>query len=68
MAVMRFDALRELYKRKPKKVELPSGQLSDYYAVNVFTKEKMRDYLSRDVYKAFVRKYPKVETVLQKKR
>lgn len=54
MAVMRFDALRELYKRKPKKVELPSGQLSDYYAVNVFTKEKMRDYLSRDVYKAFV--------------
>jgi glutamine synthetase len=51
---MRFDALRELYKRKPKKVELPSGQLSDYYAVNVFTKEKMRDYLSRDVYKAFV--------------
>lgn len=54
MAVMRFDALRELYKRKPIKVELPSGQLSDYYAVNVFTKEKMRDYLSRDVYKAFV--------------
>ncbi len=54
MAVMRFSALKELYNRKPLKVVKPLGNLSDYYAINVFTKDKMRDYLSKDVYKAFI--------------
>ncbi len=54
MAIMRFSALKELYNRKPLQVVKPLGNLSDYYAINVFTKDKMRDYLSKDVYKAFI--------------
>lgn len=54
MATMRFNALHELYSRKPLEVTMPSEHLADYYAINVFTKDKMRDYVSKDVYKAFI--------------
>ncbi len=50
---MRFNALRELYSRKPLEVNIPSDRLADYYAINVFTRDKMREYLSKDVFEAF---------------
>lgn len=53
MATLRFDALREVAQRKPLEIPLPSDKLSDYYGVNVFTKEKMQDYLSAEAFKAF---------------
>ncbi len=53
MAIMRFNALRELYSRKPLEVNIPSDRLADYYAINVFTRDKMREYLSKDVFEAF---------------
>ena len=53
MAIMRFNALRELYGRKPLKVVPPSPNLSDYYAINVFTKDKMQQYLSKEAFRAF---------------
>lgn len=53
MATLRFDALREVAQRKPLEVTLPSDKLSDYFGINVFTKEKMQDYLSSDAFKAF---------------
>ncbi len=54
MAIMRFNALRELYRRRPKEIQTPSDKLADYYAINVFTKDKMREYLSKDAFNAFV--------------
>lgn len=54
MAIMRFDALRELYRRRPLVVNTPSDRLSDYFGINVFTKEKMREYLSKDAFNAFI--------------
>ncbi len=54
MATLRFEALRELAQRKPMEVNPPSEKLSDYFGVNVFCREKMQEYLSKDTFKAFV--------------
>ena len=54
MAIMRFNALKELQSRRPLPVHIPSDKLSDYFAINVFTKEKMREYLSKDAFNAFI--------------
>ena len=51
---MRFNALKELQSRRPLPVHIPSDKLSDYFAINVFTKEKMREYLSKDAFNAFI--------------
>jgi len=52
MATLRFSAIQELFSRQPKEVILPSNKVTDYYAENVFTKETMRKYLSKDAFKA----------------
>ena len=54
MARLRFEALKELAQRKPLEVTAPSGNLSDYFGINVFTKDKMQRYLSKDTFKAFI--------------
>lgn len=54
MAILRFEALRELSQRKPLEIQTPDGKLSDYYGINVFSRDKMQEYLSKDAYKAFV--------------
>ncbi len=54
MAILRFEALRELAQRRPLEVTPPSEKLSDYFGINVFTKEKMQEYLPKDIFKAFV--------------
>jgi len=50
MAYIRFEAIKEVFSRKPLVVEAPSGKVSDYYGCNVFDYEKMRKYLSKDAY------------------
>ena len=52
MATLRFSAIQELFSRQPKEVVLPSNKVTDYYAENVFTKETMRQYLSKNAYAA----------------
>ena len=52
MATLRFSAIQELFSRQPKEVVLPSNKVTDYYAENVFTKETMRQYLSKAAFKA----------------
>ena len=54
MATLRFEALKELAQRKSLEVISPSDNLSDYFGINVFTKDKMQRYLSKDTFKAFV--------------
>ncbi len=51
MAILRFKALESSINRTPIAVIPPSNKASDYYATNVFDKEKMHKYLSKDVYK-----------------
>jgi glutamine synthetase len=52
MATFRFHSLAEALSRTPKHVEFPSDRASNYYAVNVFTQEKMREYLPSEAYKS----------------
>ena len=54
MAILRFEALRELSQRRPLKITPPSENLSDYFGINVFSREKMQKYLSKDTFKALV--------------
>ncbi|MBL7924707.1 MAG: glutamine synthetase III, partial [Bacteroidia bacterium] len=51
MAILRFRALQNSINRTPVVVTPPSGKVSDYYGVNVFDKEKMHKYLSKEVFK-----------------
>ena len=50
MAIIRFDALKEVFKREPNFVEAPANKVSDYFASNVFDYLKMRKYLSEDAF------------------
>jgi glutamine synthetase len=51
MAILRFRALESSINRAPVQVTAPSPKVSDYYSVNVFDREKMSKYLSREVFK-----------------
>lgn len=52
MSKMRFFALQELANRRPIDVKNPSNKLSDYYAVHVFDRKKMQEYLPREAFQA----------------
>ncbi len=51
MAVLRFKALESALSRTPVTVTLPPGKISDYYGLNVFDKDTMQKYLSKEPYK-----------------
>ncbi len=51
MAILRFRALEKCINRSPVVVTPPSGKVSDYYGINVFDKEKMHKYLSKEVFR-----------------
>jgi glutamine synthetase len=50
MTSIRFKALDTVQKRENIVVKTPSNRISDFYAVNVFDKAKMKQYLSKDAY------------------
>ncbi len=52
MASIRFKALETLFSRTPKKVEAADKKTSDYFGINVFDKNKMQKYLSKEAYKS----------------
>jgi glutamine synthetase len=52
MPVFRFKALEDVLSREPKQVVYPEGRVSDYYAENVFSQEKMREFLPSEAYKS----------------
>ncbi len=49
MSNIRFDALKAAFEHKPAAVEVPEGKVKDYFAQDVFTREKMKEYISQDV-------------------
>ncbi len=52
MPKFRFKALEDVLAREPKKVNYPAVRVSEYYAENVFTQEKMREHLTSEAYKS----------------
>jgi glutamine synthetase len=54
MATIRFKALELLMDRHPVVVEQPGKKTSEYYAENVFDKQKMRAHLSKEAYESVV--------------
>jgi glutamine synthetase len=52
MATIRFKALELLMDRQPVIVEQPGKRTSEYYAENVFNKQKMKEYLSKEAYES----------------
>ena len=45
MATLRFEVIGEAFKKRPLEVEAPAERPSEYFAINVFNKEKMARYL-----------------------
>ena len=54
MSKLRFDVVRDAFNKKPVKPIIPEGRPEDYFAKNVFNREKMFKYLSNDVYKKLI--------------
>lgn len=54
MAQFRFKALEEVLNREPVKVKREENLTSDYYAMYVFDRPKMKKYLSGGAFKAVV--------------
>ncbi len=54
MATLRFHALADVMERAPKKVALPSLNVSDYFGELVFDQDSMAKYLSKEAYKAVI--------------
>lgn len=54
MTTMRFKALELAISKKPVKVEIPEGKISEHFGENVFNKAKMQQYLSREAYDAVI--------------
>lgn len=50
--MLRFNALNDVLKRTPKQVNYPTDKVSDFYATNVFTQEKMREFLPKEAYQS----------------
>ena len=49
MSNIRFDAIKLAMERRIVNVEAPAGKVKDYYAINVFTRERMQEYIAPDV-------------------
>lgn len=54
MANTRFQALQTVSDREIPEIKLPSSKISDYFGVNVFDKQKMKEFLSKDAYAVIV--------------
>lgn len=46
---IRFEALKTAFEHKPTAVEMPEGKVKDYFAQDVFTREKMKEYIAQEV-------------------
>ncbi len=55
MAILRMKALELVQKRTTKRVFPPSDKVSDYFAQDAFTMDKMKSTLSPDVFKRVAR-------------
>ncbi len=54
MAELRFSALKELFNREAVEVSVPAVPVSTYFSSNVFDRQKMERFLSREAYRAVI--------------
>jgi len=54
MATLRFNSLKEASSRKAVKIEKEPNRHSELYCVNVFDREKMRKYISKEAFQGVV--------------
>ena len=54
MPKLRFDVVRDAFNKKPVNPMTPEGRPEDYFAMNVFNREKMFKYLPNDIYKKLI--------------
>jgi len=54
MAELRFSALKELFNREAVEVSVPAEPVSTYFSSNVFDRQKMERFLSREAYRAVI--------------
>lgn len=66
MAILRFQALSELFSRQPKEVCLPSLKVSDYFGSLVFDKSTMSKYISREPFRALMEAIDRSESIDRK--
>ena len=55
MAKLRFLALEEVLRRQPVKFDFPEVKTSEYFGINVFDRQKMQKYLSKEAYEVVIR-------------
>jgi glutamine synthetase len=63
MSNIRFQALQAVLTRTIPEVKIPSPKISDFFAVNVFDKKKMKEYLSTEAYQGIVNSIDKGEPI-----
>lgn len=54
MAILRFKALEKSFSRHPVALPVTPGKVSEYFGMNVFDKEKMHKYLSKEVFRQVI--------------
>ena len=54
MSTLRFHLVREAFSHKPVTVTPPSVKTSQYYGMNVFNRDAMRKFLSKETYKLVI--------------
>lgn len=66
MSNFRFSALKETFNRPIPVVEYPSNRVSDYFGSMTFNQTIMREYLTKEAYKAVLRAIDKGERIERK--
>lgn len=49
MSNIRFEALKMAFRPMPVQIDVPDGKVKDYFARDVFTRDKMKEYIAQDV-------------------
>ena len=49
MGNIRFEAIKTAFGHNPVAVEVPEGKVKDYFARDVFTRERMKEYIAQEV-------------------
>ena len=51
MSSLRFHLVKDAFSHIPVNVEAPGKKTSEYYGMNVFNRDKMAKYLSKETFK-----------------
>ena len=63
MSQLRFRVVEEAYNRKALSVEIPVERPQEYYGKYVFNRQRMQQYLPKDIYEALVNAIDNKETL-----